>query len=45
MTHRKLLGRLAIVALVLGSIAMTRAQESSVSMIVVFHTRLWPFRN
>jgi aqualysin 1 len=37
MTHRKLLGRLAIVALVLGSIAMARAQESSVSMIVVFH--------
>jgi hypothetical protein len=37
MTHRKLLGRLPIVALVLGSIAMARALENGVSMIVVFH--------
>jgi hypothetical protein len=39
MANRKLLGRLAIIALLLGYIAVARAQESGTSMIVVFRAQ------
>jgi hypothetical protein len=40
MTNHKLLGRLAIMALLLGYIAVAQAQESGTAMIVVFRAQV-----